>query len=216
MSSNTKTGSMIQIHIVRADMSPTDALRVGADVAICGTCPHKSVAAGGTGACYTHSNIKRGFAQTSTWKAHTDNGSAAMDVEKFRGHAVRFGAYGDPAAVPVDVWRSIAAVASGVTGYTHQWRTCDPSFGEFCMASVDSVDEWPMARALGYRSFIVLPAGTDKPKGAVLCPASAEAGKRTVCADCLQCGGTESGRKADIFIPAHGSTKRAFLPLSVV
>jgi len=216
MSSNVKTGNMIQTHILRADVSPTEALKQGLDRATCGTCPHVSVAAGGTGACYTHANIKRYWAQTSTWIAHTENGSAPFNLEQFRGHAIRFGAYGDPAAVPVSVWRDLASVASDWTGYTHQWRTADPAYGEFCMSSADSVDEWHEARTRGYRSFVVLPTGTDKPRGASLCPASKEAGFKTNCAACLKCSGTGNGRTGDVFIPAHGSSKRKFLPLAVV
>ena len=36
-----------------------------------------------------------------------------------------------------------------------------------------------------------------------LCPASAEAGKKLTCEQCLACGGAD-GRKGSIYIPAHG------------
>lgn len=125
----------------------------------------------------------------------------------------RFGAYGDPAAVPFEVWDGIADVADSVTGYTHQWRKCDPRFSRYCMASADSVDERREARLAGYRAFVVLPRGSSKPRGMVMCPASAEAGKRTVCADCMQCSGTASGRTVDVTIQAHGTSARAFAAL---
>ena len=38
-STNSKTGPMINVHIVRSDMSPVEAMRTGADDAICWTCP---------------------------------------------------------------------------------------------------------------------------------------------------------------------------------
>lgn len=210
-SQNSKTGDMIQTWILRADVAPHVALKTGLDQAICGTCPHRGKASGGSGACYV--NVGQG--PRSLWVAHQDKGSIPFDVERFRGHKVRFGAYGDPAAVPLSVWDSIADVAAGVTGYTHQWRTADVGFARHCMASADSAEEGREARRMGYRNFIVRPAGSVKPKGAVVCPASEEAGKRTVCADCLQCGGTGNGRKQDITIMAHGATKRAFVPLSL-
>lgn len=210
-SANVKTGGMIQITIVRADMEPTVALTSGADEAICGTCPHRGKASGGTGACY----VNVGHGPLSSYRSHMRRGSAPFDVERFRGHRVRFGTYGDPAAVPFEVWESIAEVADGVTGYTHQWRTADPRFARYCMASVDSMEEGPIARRMGYRNFIVRPAGSPKPRGAVTCPASAEAGKRTVCADCMQCGGTSNGRRSDITIVAHGSSARMFRPLEL-
>lgn len=223
-SQNAKTGGMVQTWILRDDISPLDALRDGADTAICGVCPHKSIAAGGSGACY----VNVGQAPRSIWHAYavtraraigTGAGDTlALNLDALRGRKIRFGAYGDPAAVPFEVWQQLASVASAVTGYTHQWRDADPRFAEVCMASADSIAEGIVARHRGYRSFIVRERGSSKPRGAVVCPASAEAGKRTVCADCLQCGGTGNGRRADITIEAHGSTARAFrpLPLSVV
>lgn len=223
-SANAKTGGMVQTWILRDDMSPLDALRVGADGAICGVCPHKSTAAGGTGACY----VNVGQAPRSIWHAYAvtrgrATGTRAADTQPYnldalRGRKIRFGAYGDPAAVPFEVWETLASVASAVTGYTHQWRAADSRFAQFCMASADSAAEGRIARHRGYRSFIVRAPGEAKPRGAVVCPASAEAGKRTVCASCLQCGGTSNGRRADVTIVAHGSTARAFkaLPLSVI
>ena len=223
-SANEKTGAMVQTWILRDDMSPLDALRVGADGAICGVCPHKSIAAGGSGACY----VNVGQAPRSIWHAYAVTrerrvGTRAKDTEPYnlyalRGRLIRFGSYGDPAAVPARVWRELHSVAAGVTGYTHQWREAPAEFAQWCMASADSAAEGVIARHRGYRNFIVRAAGTPKPRGAVVCPASAEAGKGTVCASCLQCGGVSSGRRSDVTIIAHGSTARAYkaLPLTVL
>lgn len=217
-SENIKTGNMIQIWILRDDIDPSAALKLGLDGAICGTCPHMSIAAGGSGACYVQ--VWQG--PLSTWRAYKRGKTKnwAFDLEAFRGRKVRFGAYGDPAAVPWELLNSIAEVAraggGAVTGYTHAWRTADPRFAEFCMASADSIAEGIEARKVGgYRNFIVREPGAPKPKGAVECPASIEAGKKTVCADCLQCGGTSNGRKADITIMAHGGSKSRFRPLEL-
>jgi hypothetical protein len=203
---NTKTGDMVQTWILRDDIAPHVALRDGMDEAICGTCPHRSPKSGGSGACYV--NVGQG--PRSTWVAHQNKGSLPFDLSAFAGRKVRFGAYGDPAAVPFEVWELIASVAAGVTGYTHQWRACDTRFSQYCMASADSVEDRRAARLMGYRTFWVRPMGTVKPQGAVMCPASAEAGKRTVCASCMQCGGTSNGRTVDITIQAHGATARRF------
>lgn len=221
-SDNVKTGDMVQTYIMRADMHPYEAIKAGADTAICGKCPHNSVAAGGSGACY----VEVWKAPSGIWAAydrnrngdhgkHNQSWTIPLDLEAFRDRKVRFGAYGDPASVPFEVWESIAGVAEDVTGYTHQWRTADPRFARYCMASADSTEEGEQAFALGYRSFIVREPGTPKPKGAVQCPASKEAGKRTVCADCLQCGGTSNGRRSDITIMAHGGRKSKFRPLAL-
>lgn len=219
-SANSKTGDMVQIMIVRADVNPVVALRDGLDTAICGVCPHKSRAAGGSGACYV--NVGQG--PNAAWKSHVAHGSTPFDIERLRGRRIRFGSYGDPAAVPFEVWSAIAAVADGVTGYTHQWdadrlsaggfdtRAADPGFATVCMASADTADEGRRARRLGFRSFVVRGPDEAKPKGAVVCPASAEAGKRVTCSQCMSCGGTGNGRRQDVTIIAHGSTARSFRP----
>ena len=210
-SANEKTGDMIQTFILRADMEPWEAIQTGQDEAICGVCPHRGKASGGTGACY----VRVYQAPLSTWRSWDRGNAEAFDLERFRGRKVRIGSYGDPAAVPVAVWQEIVAVAAATTGYTHQWRKADPAFAAFCMASTDSVAERREARLMGYRTFHVRALGTGKGKGEIVCPASAEAGKRTVCASCLQCGGTGNGRTGDITIMAHGASKRAFAPLAV-
>jgi len=38
-SENAKTGNMLQTYILRADVSPTNAIRSGEDSSICGDCP---------------------------------------------------------------------------------------------------------------------------------------------------------------------------------
>jgi hypothetical protein len=205
-SGNSKTGDMAQIWILREDVEPHVALRDGRDEAICGTCRHRSLASGGSGACYVV--VFRG--PLSVWRAYRRSGAKPFDLEVLRGRKIRFGAYGDPAAAPFEIWESMAEVAAGVTGYTHAWRNCDPRFQRYCMASVDTLEEREEARKLGYRAFVVRPRGAPKPKGLVMCPASDEAGNLTTCSECLQCGGTSNSRRADITIEAHGPTATSF------
>ncbi|AXH46830.1 hypothetical protein SEA_ACOLYTE_87 [Mycobacterium phage Acolyte] len=200
---NMKTGDMVQISILRADVNPTEAIKLGLDEATCGDCPFRSVASGGDGGCYTHKSLRRGHAQTSSWNAHQAKGSLPFDVEAFRGLKVRFGSYGDPAAVPFEVWEAILTVSDGVTGYTHQWRTADPRFAELCMASADTVEQRREARHKGYRTFRPRPGNAPRMAGEVICPASTEAGFKTSCETCMACGGTSTGRKQDITIILH-------------
>jgi len=218
-SANAKTGGMIETWILRDDIAPLDALREGTDTAICGDCPHRSRPSGGSGACY----VNVGQAPRSTWAAYKRNGighgprqTRPFDVSVFAGRKVRIGSYGDPAAVPFDVWEQISAAAAHCTGYTHQWRHADPRFARICRASVDGPEHISAARELGYRLFVVRPIGTPKPRGLITCPASAEAGRKTTCSVCLQCGGTDSGRRHDVTIEAHGSGARRFAPLAIV
>lgn len=200
---NMKTGDMIQISILRADVNPTEALKQGLDKATCGDCPFRSIASGGDGGCYTHKNLQIGRAQTSSWNAHERKGSVPFDVEAFRGQKVRFGSYGDPAAVPFEVWEGILSVADSWTGYTHQWRTADPRFAEMCMASADTVGQRREAKNKGYRTFRPRYADAPREVGEVICPASTEAGFKTTCATCMACSGTSNGRKQDITIVLH-------------
>jgi hypothetical protein len=211
LSDNRKTGDMVQVWVLVDGMEPHTVKAEGLDTAICGVCPHKSKAAGGSNACYVF--VAQG--PLSLYRAHKRNGSDPFDVSRLEGLKVRFGAYGDPAAVPLEVWRSIASVASGVTGYTHQWRDADPGFAEFCMASADSVEDRRQARLRGYRTFRVRTRLESRLPGEVSCPASAESGHKTVCASCLQCGGTGNGRRSDITIIAHGASAGNFKALAL-
>jgi hypothetical protein len=218
-SSNAKTGAMVQTWILHADINPIDAARQGLDIAICGACPHRGQhdEAGqriaGTRSCY----VRLDTAPLNVWQTERrgryDDLSTDLDTAATRvaGRLVRLGSYGDPAAVPYGVWQTLLANAAGHTGYTHQWRTF-PEFANWVMASCDSSADRVAARMLGYRTFRVAPAeGWTREAGEVLCPASAEAGKKTTCAACQACGGHAAKARADIMIPAHGGGKKLVL-----
>jgi hypothetical protein len=116
---------------------------------------------------------------------------------------VRLGTYGDPAAVPVHVWQTLTYAAKGHTGYTHRWRKA-PALRTLCMASVDSVAEAREAHALGWRYFrVAMPSDLARLDIEARCPASAEAGKKLTCAQCMACAGA-NGRRGSIVIQAHG------------
>lgn len=219
-SKNPKTGPMVQTWILLDGIKPQIATRTGADVSICGTCPHRgeivtlpSGALSNRGrSCY----VTPFQAPLNVWKQCRDGKypdvSLAETAAIFAGQKVRLGAYGDPAAIPFEIWESVlSGVARGqLTGYTHQWRTGDSRFAQYCMASADSALDRELAKAKGYRTFRVTHRGEHASRGEVVCPASDEAGKRTDCATCRACGGLFSKARADIVIAAHGSGARAF------
>lgn len=220
-SGNRKTGDMVQTYILRQDERPTDALKSGADASICGDCKHRPALGG---ACYVV--VAQGPTVVwKTWRAgkypDARDGSglgctSMLGVDRM----VRLGTYGDPAAVPAEVWQRLTRYASGHTGYTHQWRNeglpkaHQDAIGALCMASVDSEDEAKLARAMGRRYFRVRCA--DEPIGEreVVCPASEEAGKVRTCATCKACHGTdpERSRAASVVIIVHGSKASRFAP----
>jgi hypothetical protein len=119
---------------------------------------------------------------------------------------IRWGAYGDPAFISREVVESVSSHAKGRTGYTHQWQSVVSAWGRsYFMASCDSPQEYALAANMGWRTFRVSPKGDNtKLQGEISCPASAEAGKRTVCADCKLCDGTSyNDRRKSIVIQDH-------------
>jgi hypothetical protein len=213
-SSNRKTGNMVQTYILRGDMSPLEASKTGADVSICGNCPHRGtpnldpaakVAKGRS--CYV--NLAQGV--LVVWKAlqrglyPAATGHRAISAIG-AGRMVRVGTYGDGAAVPSYIWDSLCSAAEGWTAYTHQsgWAGAAADPARF-MVSVESKAQASQAWAAGARTFRVVAslADVDRAKEAV-CPASEEMGKRTTCDKCKLCAGASVKAKS-IAIVAHGT-----------
>ncbi len=214
-STNAKTGNMVQTYIIRADVNPAEALKSGQDASVCGDCKHRPI---NGGACYV--NVGQG--PNSVFKTlQRGRYPLAQDLEAIAaigaGRMVRLGTYGDPAAVPAFVWQSLVSRATGHTGYTHQWQSARfpaghlQAIGALCMASADTELERAAALALGLRTFRVRTADAPILPGEFTCPASAEGGKRKLCADCKACDGTSRGvRQASPVIVAHGSKASRF------
>jgi len=212
-SKNDKTGAMVQTWIIPRDIDPHAATKSGDDSSVCGDCPLRPAnAAKNAPRCY----VKTFQAPKSTWKAYHRNRyarpgvdfDAALLPELFAGKTVRIGSYGDPAAVPVAIWRDYTKHAKAWTGYTHQWRDND-ALRELVMASADSAADHANALAMGWRSFRVRLPGEKLGKAEIACPASKEAGQRTQCATCKLCQGASIAAKS-IAIRDHGpAAKRA-------
>jgi len=216
-SKNSKTGNMLQTFILRDDMDPVTANRTGADVSICGDCPHrgqahdgdKGLAKGRT--CYVtlihaplgkYKALQRGSYPTVT-------GHAAIRAFG-AGQMVRIGTYGDGAAVPSYVWDSLCDAALGWTAYTHQSGCKTAALdAQRYMTSAESLPDAQAAWDRGERTFRVIADVSDLAKGSeVLCPASEEAGRRTTCETCKLCAGASIKAKS-VAIVAHGASKTA-------
>lgn len=212
-STNTKTDDMVQSWILRADISPLEALRTKQDASICGGCPHRPQEVGFKmvkgvqvqtwfrRSCYV--NVAQ--APTAVWNAYKRGSYRRMTATELSaataGRLVRLGSYGDPAAAPLAVWQAYTAQASGWTGYTHQWKSERlRDIAALCQASVDSVEEAAKAKSLGLGYFRVAPIGGERLPDEEGCPASKELGAVTSCASCKKCDG--SGRL--VVIDAHG------------
>lgn len=185
---NRKTGNMIQTYIIRRDINPMLARRLGEDRSVCGDCKHKENSTCYVNLCHGPIPIFNALIDGSYRIWHKD------DFNLFRDRFVRIGSYGDPAAVPVEMWDRICGVSAGYTGYTHQWKNCDQRLQKYCMASVDSIKgymkEYEQARKLGWRTFRVRESLENTlMSDEFVCPASKEAGVLTTCEKCNLCCG---------------------------
>ena len=199
-SSNRKTGDEIQTWILRRDINPVVASNEGLDESICGNCPHRKV---NNGTCY----VNVGQAPNAIWKCYTQGSGYNQITEEeyetlFSDRVVRFGSYGDPAMVPVEVWQKIlSAGVKNHTGYTHQWRSeFAQGFKGIVQASCDGLMDFVDASSAGWKCFLVKPADVADPKGTAHCAASVEKGAKTTCASCHLC----DGHSAHVVINAHG------------
>ena len=203
-SRNTGTGNMIQVWIMPAHTHPVEAARLGLDQGVCGRCPRRpSVADGSPGreACYVA--LRRG--PTAIFIAYKLGRYPRLDShQRFAGRRVRFGAWGDPLAVPDHVWSPIRDACDGWTGYSH----VEPA--SWLMVSVDTPEQASAAAEMGFRYFRVGAPGEAPADNEVLCPKTEEAGKRTTCEQCGLCDGTRDGdRRRSVFAPAHDTRSRA-------
>lgn len=220
-SANAKTGAdLVQTFIIRADVAPTNALKTGADVSICGQCVHRPILAKYNGQAPCYVNTDRSV--RSVFEAYRRGRYARATPAQLRavlaGRKVRLGTYGDPAAAPVAMWQEITADATGVVGYSHQWQSADfdhAAWAPLVMASADSIDEAAQANLYGMRVFRVS-VGVDRQAGETTCPASAEGGRKATCDSCMLCGGTRKAAR-DIVIADHAvGHKRRVIQLQAI
>jgi len=204
-SNNIKTGlsgkrNMVQTWVIRTDIAPHDAVKTGQDVSVCGDCQHKPTE---DDTCY----VTVFQAPLAVYKGYK-RGIYSRDVEQFYSEivnrSVRFGAYGDPAAAPTELWRDIASKCKGTTGYTHQWERAgfDIELLDYVMASVDNPEQ---AARVGSRYFRVKTPDSPVLAGEVECLSDSKGLK---CSDCLVCDGGDKGKS--IYITAHGAKASKF------
>ena len=177
------------------------------DKANCLDCPLSGNS--GSGKCYTHKYMQfSGF--VSMLKSIIKSGGvyvglcgedrtnilemcAASDY-------LRFGTYGEPSLLPIDLVRDMVEVCPGNwTGYTHQARKefAQP-FKDYFMASAHSDKD--AASITGWLSFVcVEPNDTST---AVQCPASKEL-SLTTCSACGLCSGVTGKGRKNIKINLH-------------
>ena len=208
-SKNRKTGGMLQTYILRADISPLDANKLGEDFSICGSCnlrgtptldPDKKQAERRT--CY----VVLGQGPTQVFKGlqrslYPDNTTPAQRRAVGKNRMVRIGTYGDGAAVPQRVWDELISQAQGHTAYTHNGG--NPNL---YMQSADTLPQAQSAWASGYRTFRVVKSLADIVRTQeILCPSD----RGVQCVDCRLCGGSSKQAKS-IAIVVHGNGAKHF------
>jgi hypothetical protein len=210
-SSNVKTGDMVQTWIIRSDMSPLDAHQSGEDYSVCGNCTHRGTQALGIGdgkrTCY----VNLGQAPRNIYHSYKRGNYPNVYVDSYvhivSGRFVRLGAYGDPAAVPLDILEGFISDARGHTGYTHQWKDCNQEFRRYLMASVDSLEEQQYAMDLGWRTFRCKAPHEPVDQKEIVCPATTH---NINCRDCLLCSGYRPNAR-NIVLDVHGPTANTFI-----
>ena len=197
---NKKTGHVVQTYILcDGDKNPLEASKTGADYSICGNCPmrgeittdpDRKQAKGRE--CYV--NLGQGV--LIVWKAYKRGVYQTGDAATMgRGRFVRVGTYGDPAAVPAEVWDKLLSECDTWTAYTHQkpWRP------DIAMQSADSHDEAIAHWKAGRRTFrVIADLGMFDKQNEALCPASKEAGRRVQCTACKLCKGSSLAKSIAI------------------
>lgn len=221
-STNEKTGRMAQSWILREDIAPNVAIKQKKDQPICGSCPY-----GGGQGCYVSmkpvTSIYRAFQAGRYVRAPLPEVVETLKyaLQRRRITGFRAGAYGDPAAVPTDIWSTLMGAvreAGGrTTGYTHQWnaryahegRTADPELRHWVMASAHGSADQAKAEAEGWRAFVSVQDSKSlrELRHAAVCPASEDAGYLRTCDTCGACNGRkdDSDRRVSISITVHGT-----------
>lgn len=205
-SKNTKTGNMAQTYIIRSDIDPLLASKIGADYSICGNCKHRGTPTNDPNrkqainrTCY----VKLFQGVLAVYKSFMKGNYKVVnhhnDIQSLgENQVVRLGTYGDPSAVPSYIWNSLLSKAKKHTGYTHQSKIGSADVrADQCMMSADSYEESKQFWSKGFRTFRVLQKNEELDKqNEVLCPASKEAGKRTTCEQCVLCSGSNINAKS--------------------
>lgn len=216
-SDNAKTGDLVQSWILNKGVHPVDALHQGLTNAICGGCPLQGNHGQGRGCYVTLGHAPSAIHKKVGMEAYPLFTPSMMP----RGRGFRFGAYGDPTAIPLGAWKPVTKTLSPAVsrpGYTHQWAS--PRFrhwNKYLMASTHSLEQNRAAHARGWRTFRTVASVSDLAPDEILCPASPEAGSRKTCETCGACDGRRGmgDKRKNIAIVAHGAGKESTKRISL-
>ncbi len=239
---NDKTGNLIQTWILRKNVHPVEAINNGGDKSICGDCPLRGILALQDKSKYKSKrtaaksrkrvNRQRGCyvsvqnAPRAIWQSYHAGNYPVYDPDAhyrwFQKRGIRIGSYGDPTAVPFEVWEPILSISpqNAHPGYTHQWRKCDQRWRHHIMASTHSIAELEEANRNGWRSYRTRKPDQPLAPNEIHCPASEEGGYRQTCETCGACDGCNLGANAakqvSVAIVVHGGDSRQSGAVAVI
>lgn len=214
-SGNRKTGQSIQVYMLPHEMIENGGYHKDLDERVCFYCRYSK-----NGGCYVlkgfprhglNAKLKR-LKRTQEYKKPNSSSEILAKAREYT--YIRFGAYGEPVLLPVQLIKDLTK-GRRWTGYTHQWKLPENSpYKDFFMASVHSMEEAMQAESMGWRWYLILEKGQSLPKEfeirgnaityqdriiAVNCPASKESGERTTCNRCGLCNGASKSKNIWIY-----------------
>ena len=200
-SENRKTGNAIQVWVLPKRANPLAAVASRLARIVCGKCPLAE------DVCY----VNLGQAPLMVYRKMRRNGYPVYDDKIHRhllaGRVIRWGAWGDSAAMPQSLVKFYNRRASGHLAYSHQIldgslsRARSDRIATTHMASAHSRELADLAHARGYRFFQTVADESEAHPSAIECPHV-----KVSCSDCLLCQGTSKSAR-NIYILAHGKGK---------
>lgn len=207
-SENTKTGPMIQVSLVRSDISPNRAVLLGKDDSVCNQCELRPTLVRNSGKKSAQCYVQTDKGLNHSWKAFKRGFYPFAMPSILSGLVVRFGSYGNVSNVPQSILEPLFAMVRRHTCYDHNWHMPDAQWlRRYAMASVSCPSKKQEANNLGWRTFRVVRSVGELLPDEILCPAGkiTSLGKKITCYDCGLCSGTMIGAK-NIAIVDHGPT----------
>lgn len=175
------------------------------DIKVCFDCKFSYNMNGGkSGGCYTHEGMLAwGLkGKLKSLKRRLDKGlipegtNGVMEqitktAQKVKISFARFGTYGEPTLLPIELVEQIRPLVGKVSGYTHQWHKPEnKKFAKYFMASTHNIFDVKLAEGLGFRSY-----NASQVEGSILCPSAPTIPKEKQ-VSCAKCGLCEGGKKA--------------------
>lgn len=209
---NRKIGKMAQLWILPDNgLSPLAAVQAGQNQSACGNCALQGQWDAILGkvrnrVCYVNLGQGPRSIHSALSKGRYPAVSLERALELIRGLKLRLGAYGDPAALPIDLIEALVSVSSGHTGYSHQlfWidRPKAERLAKLVMVSCHNRAQLEEAQRRNWRAFaVVTESQRAQSTDLVECPAYT---RGISCEQCLLCRGA-SLKARSVFVIAHAA-----------